>query len=100
MPSRPRISGTATPASAAPNARRRTRPDLPKAARRITAAVARLHRHSGGPRLLGRGDRAGHELLRRRRLEAEDLHPPPELAVRVAVDERRVVAVRHEVARV
>src|SRR5690349_11674739 len=67
--------------------------------RRKTPPSYASDRRARRPRLLRRGERTGHQILRRRRLEPEHLQAPLQLAVREAVDLRRVVAVAPEVAR-
>src|SRR3954451_12969634 len=82
-----RTGGAAPPAAAMPARRRKTPP------------VYVLDGRPRRPRVLGRGQRPRHQVLRRRRLESEHLQSPLQLAVRKAVDLRRVVAVAPEVAR-
>src|SRR4051794_11236998 len=80
-----RRTGASAPTATAPSAARRRALDFRLLKARGAYPATRTRRGSdrrpGRPRLLGRGDRARHQLLGGRALEAEDLHPPLELAV-------------------
>src|SRR5436305_9128799 len=79
---RRRAAGITKPARAAPKATRRT----------SRAERKRLDRHRRRPRLLDGGDRAGHQVLGGWAVQPQYAHAPLELAIGVAIDERRVVA--------